>query len=201
MTIFSKIIELLVGTAWPIALVVGLMLFKKPLTNLLHKGRIKLGREGIELSGPDPASQTAAVANPSAGALEAPLAATPKAGAPVASGAAVPPIFVALYEAVRAEIVKALPEYERRAGVPRGNRPPKRCCGLGISTRTGALYQIHLWQPALTGRGGVLSLQDAPINSTTRRLPCIQLCTAATRSSSGSNISKRAAWSPSQTNR
>jgi hypothetical protein len=57
--IIAKLIELLVGIAWPLAALVALLIFRSPLTTLLTTRSIKVGTAGIELEIPTQAGKTA----------------------------------------------------------------------------------------------------------------------------------------------
>jgi len=42
------LVELLVGIAWPVALVIGLIIFRKPIADLISQRPFKIGKEGVE---------------------------------------------------------------------------------------------------------------------------------------------------------
>ena len=93
---FSKIVELLIGLAWPGALVVGLLIFKQPLISLINR-LVKIGRGGAEFNLP---------AQTGLGDREPAL----KVVGPPEHLA---PIFRPLQEKFEAEIKASLPKLER----------------------------------------------------------------------------------------
>jgi len=47
------LVELLVGVAWPVALVIGLIIFKSPINELISRRPFKIGKEGVEFGAVD----------------------------------------------------------------------------------------------------------------------------------------------------
>ncbi len=45
---FRIIVDLFIGIAWPVALVVCLLIFKAPIKDLLSRRPFKIGKEGVE---------------------------------------------------------------------------------------------------------------------------------------------------------
>ena len=45
---FRIIVDLFVGIAWPVALVIGLIIFRKPINDLISRRPFKIGKEGVE---------------------------------------------------------------------------------------------------------------------------------------------------------
>jgi len=49
----KTLVELLVGIAWPVALVIGLIIFRKPIADLISRRPFKIGKEGVEFGAID----------------------------------------------------------------------------------------------------------------------------------------------------
>jgi len=53
MECYKLIVDLLVGIAWPVALVICLIIFKSPINELISRRPFKIGKEGVEFGAID----------------------------------------------------------------------------------------------------------------------------------------------------
>jgi len=57
-------VELLVGIAWPVVLVIGLIIFKSPINELISRRPFKIGKEGVEFGAVDAQSSQSRTPQP-----------------------------------------------------------------------------------------------------------------------------------------